>query len=231
MQELVTASMDKGLRHDLGNLLTCVGVSAGALRQVLSEIERSGAVAPGLLQEARGLADQIEYAGRLAVQLVRVRAPRNEARASVEGCLSAVLGRVIAFAKPIAEERASLSLSLGAIPPVVGSEDELVRVFLNLILNALEAVEDRAPHGEVHVTARAVGDRVIAEVRDNGRGLPPGPPDRLFESGFTTSPRPGAGHGLTVTRNIVEGLGGALAMEPGAGSGVVVKVELPMRGG
>jgi CheY-like chemotaxis protein len=102
----------------------------------------------------------------------------------------------------------------------------LRRIVDNLLLNAADAVEGTP--GDIVVTAAAApGDRALLEVRDGGRGMPPGTAARVFEPGFTTRPG-GRGLGLSVVRSLVERCGGEVSVSSGEGRGTAVRVLLPL---
>src|SRR5262249_18268647 len=95
------------------------------------------------------------------------------------------------------------------LPPLFGVRDQLVQVFLNLVLNAIDAV---GKDGHIEVTAAQRGDVVEVAVRDNGSGIAPEHTARLFQPYFTTKNH-GTGLGLFVTRKLVMDHGGDVDFE------------------
>jgi CheY-like chemotaxis protein len=115
-------------------------------------------------------------------------------------------------------------------PEVVANEARLGQVFLNLLLNAVQALpEGRVEQNEIRVVVRyGAGDRVIVEVHDNGVGIAPQVRGRIFEPFFTTKPVGiGTGLGLAICHGIVTALGGSLTVESEVGAGSTFRVELP----
>ncbi|GAC1536692.1 MAG: hypothetical protein NVS2B9_02560 [Myxococcales bacterium] len=112
---------------------------------------------------------------------------------------------------------------------VLGNESRLGQVFLNLIINAAQAIpEGAADRNEIRVTTRAVGDRVLVDVRDTGPGISAEVRGRLFDPFFTTKPvGVGTGLGLFICQNIVRSLGGEISVESEPGMGAVFRVSLP----
>jgi signal transduction histidine kinase len=110
------------------------------------------------------------------------------------------------------------------LPPVVGVRDQLVQVFFNLVLNAIDATKDQ---GKVHVEAHVEDDRLILSVEDDGRGISLADRCRLFQPFFTTKPH-GTGLGLFVSRQILEDVAGQLdyRSEPGQGSTFIICLPL-----
>jgi len=130
-----------------------------------------------------------------------------------------------------------LETEFGAdVPPVQGDSHQLQQVFLNLILNAEQAILGSVVGGRrsgdcirVSTRARLEGDHawVVAQVADNGPGIPAEVLPRIFEPFFTTKKvGEGAGLGLSVSYGIVEEHGGRLSVEGGPGRSVFT-LELP----
>jgi signal transduction histidine kinase len=110
---------------------------------------------------------------------------------------------------------------------VVGSETRLGQVFLNILVNAMQAIpEDAATNHEVRVVVRAAGAAAIVEISDTGAGVPDSLVDRIFEPFFTTKGT-GSGIGLSISHRIVRSAGGTLACAPRPGGGTVFRVTLP----
>jgi CheY-like chemotaxis protein len=120
-------------------------------------------------------------------------------------------------------------VELEALPRVVGSESRLVQVFLNLLVNAAQAMpEGRVRDHEIAIAARTAGDRVLVDVSDDGRGIPPELIDRVMEPFFTTKAvGEGTGLGLALCEGIVRSFGGSMAIESVPGR-TVVTIGLPM---
>ena len=116
------------------------------------------------------------------------------------------------------------------IPPVQGNAARLGQVFLNLIINAAQAIAPgRAEENEIRVTAR-LGElgRVTVDVSDTGSGIAPEVLERIFEPFFTTKPvGEGTGLGLAVCRSVVTSMGGDITVESQMGRGTTFRITLP----
>jgi signal transduction histidine kinase len=110
------------------------------------------------------------------------------------------------------------------LPPLFGVRDQLVQVFLNLVLNAVDAT---ARGGHIELRAEADGDGVTVTVRDDGAGIPPEHAARVFQPYFTTK-KNGTGLGLFVSRKLIADHGGRIEFESrsGSGSGTTFRVDL-----
>ncbi|MHA6300122.1 sensor histidine kinase [Devosia sp. CAU 1758] len=113
--------------------------------------------------------------------------------------------------------------------PVSGNAVRLEQVFINLILNAIEA---SAAAGNTAVRLIAHGDcdgGVVVDIADTGAGIPQAVRERLFEPFFTTkSSGESLGLGLSISRTLLEEFGGSLRFEPGSEGGTLVRVSLPL---
>lgn len=111
------------------------------------------------------------------------------------------------------------------LPPVAAAPDELGQVFLNLVLNAVDAM----PHGGVlHVSSRLSDDGHLAVAfTDNGRGIPPEHLGHIFEPFFSTK-EGGTGLGLSISYDVVERHKGDLVVESVPGEGATFTVWLPV---
>ena len=115
----------------------------------------------------------------------------------------------------------------GDLPHVLGDRVQLQQVVLNLIMNAVEAmnaIADR-PRYLIMRTEDSGEDQVHVIVTDSGLGLDPQKAERIFDAFYTTKPG-GLGMGLSISRSIVESHGGRLSAAPNDGHGAVFKFTL-----
>jgi two-component system cell cycle sensor histidine kinase/response regulator CckA len=127
--------------------------------------------------------------------------------------------------------RARLVTRFEDVPPVLANEARLGQVFLNLLLNAAQALPERqSEQNEVRVmTSAGEGDRVLIDVSDTGPGIPEAVLDRIFDPYFTTKPLGvGTGLGLAIGRSIVTSLGGSITAANSPGGGATFRVSLPI---
>jgi len=145
-----------------------------------------------------------------------------DVRPVLESALSVCLNEV--------RHRARVRRELGEVARVVANEARLGQVFLNLLVNAAQAI----PDGQVErheIALRTFMDgkgRVVVEVADTGCGIAPEHLERIFDPFFTTKPvGVGTGLGLSICHGVVSALGGEIQVESQLGKGTRVRVVLP----
>jgi len=116
------------------------------------------------------------------------------------------------------------------LPDIMGSEDQLQQVFMNLISNAVEAMDNSEDDVlRVETEHSLKNDSIVARVRDTGMGISKEHRAALFEPFFTTKKRgKGVGLGLSVVYGIIEEHKGSINVESEAGRGTTFVVELPL---
>jgi len=119
-----------------------------------------------------------------------------------------------------------LRCSSAELPPVVADADQLRQVLVNLLLNAVQAMEGE---GELAVDLFADGGCAVIQVDDSGPGVPAGLRERIFEPFFSTKAKgEGTGLGLSVCRKLVEDQGGRLSVGDSPAGGARFRLELPL---
>jgi signal transduction histidine kinase len=169
--------------------------------------------------------------------------------------LNRIVSEVLDFARPIKFElapadvnqlcedaaRASAAESDAApvalrldrtLPPVVTDAERLRLALINILTNARHAVAARngnaAPPDAITISTQRTDSRCAIRVTDRGNGIAAEDLPRVFDPYFTTR-RTGTGLGLAISRNIIEGLGGTIAVQSRPGEGTDVRIELPLR--
>jgi signal transduction histidine kinase len=112
------------------------------------------------------------------------------------------------------------------LPDVMADRVQLQQVFMNLMLNGIEAMRDSG--GELTVKSQVLDSQVLFSVSDTGVGLPMEKMDQIFSAFFTTKPQ-GSGMGLAISRSIVESHGGRLWATASDGRGATFCFSLPIR--
>jgi C4-dicarboxylate-specific signal transduction histidine kinase len=219
------AELAATIAHEVNQPLAAVTANGSAC---LRSLQRD----PPLLDNAREAAACIVADGHRAGEVIaRIRAlfnkePPREQLLDLNGVVEAVL----ALSRGASErQRVAVRAELADPPPLVRADPvQLQQVLVNLVANALEAMED-TPLAEraITVRSRVDGETAAVIVEDNGAGLDPDCIARMFDSFYTTKPG-GIGVGLAISRSIIEAHGGSIWAAPGASRGAVVGFKLPL---
>ena len=110
-------------------------------------------------------------------------------------------------------------------PKVLANRVQLQQVFMNLMLNAIEAMKDTGDSLTIRSRANSEGCLIVS-IGDTGVGLPAGRSEQIFDPFHTTKPQ-GTGMGLTITRSIVESYGGRVWATVNQGAGATFHFTLP----
>jgi PAS domain S-box-containing protein len=147
--------------------------------------------------------------------------------------LNQMLQTTVAVARNEWKYVAEVELDLAPdLPAAWVYADEIQHVFLNLVVNASQAVAGGAREGgakgHIHVSSRCVGDMIEVRVADDGPGVPESIRARIFDPFFTTKPAGmGTGQGLAICHRVVEHHAGHIAVETQDGHGATFVVQLP----
>ena len=216
---------------------------AHELNQPLAVISLASENAAAALEDRSeaGHADALETLELIAQQAARckdvVRHLRMFSRGEDLKTVSAVAieevldGALLLTGGALREAEVELVLGLdAALPPVQGDQVAAEQVFVNLLLNARDAVL-ALPAGtprRIRVTSRLEAEEVVITVADNGGGIPPALIERLFEPFFTTKPvGQGTGLGLSICHGIMRAFGGGITAANGAeGAEMAVRFRL-----
>lgn len=207
--------------------------SLAKIKELLSEAQEQRAPPPkkalDMIETISGLAAVDKIACERISGIIRslkTFARVNESEL-MKSDINHMLLNTIKLASTVFRDRIRIETELGEIPEVECYPGLLNQVFLNLIVNAGQAIE-----GEGRVVVRTVeeGNRVHISVQDNGRGIPPEIRPKIFAAGFTTKPfGEGTGLGLTISREIVEDThGGKIGFESEPGKGTIFHVRIPI---
>jgi PAS domain S-box-containing protein len=226
-------TLGAGVAHEINNPLAYMLVNLHLIQSGLEQLK--DVVAVSAIEPLQQLAQETtEGAERIAGI---VRDLKTFARGEQDARLSAVdVRRAVELACKMADNmlrhRARLVLDFENVPVVEANESRLGQVFLNLLLNAAQAIPEGEPadRHEVAVRIRALAPgHVVVEVRDTGSGMTPEVLSRVFDPFFTTKPvGEGTGLGLSICHGIIESMGGTISAESTPGKGSTFRVVLRM---
>jgi signal transduction histidine kinase len=193
-----------GVIEIIGRDLPVTSPARAVVKDVRQEISRINQIVTDLLQTARPHPPKIR---------------KSDLNTTVEHAV--MLGRQQALETSV-EIRLQKDSSL---PEVEHDSDQIHQVLLNLLLNALQAVDH---DGTVSVVVKQLGSMVAVEVRDNGRGIPAADLPNIFRPFYTTKGE-GTGLGLSLARRIVEDHHGRIDVTSVVGRGTTFAVMLPLQ--
>jgi signal transduction histidine kinase len=204
-----------GIAHEVGNPLT----SISSLVQMLQRRNTDQYTGEKLAL----VSGQLHRIQTILRELVNFSRPASQEPTRV--ALADILAEALNIAKYYQRTKGRIIEPLvpSGLPPLFGVRDQLVQVFLNLILNAIDATH-KGGRIELRVEGRA-GTLEVA-IRDDGLGIAPEHAGRLFQPYFTTK-KNGTGLGLFVTRKLVADHGGSVDFASQPGEGSVFRVRLP----
>ena len=219
-----------GVAHEINNPLAFIIVN---LETLLEEVGASAA-APfsahvsdwiQLLREMREGAERIRT---IVWQLKTFSRAEGERRSVID--VAPVIEVAINMVFNVIRHRARLRKDYGAAPLVDADDSRLGQVFINLLVNAAQAIPEGDVKGnEIRIGTEADADgNAVIEIRDTGPGIPEDAIARIFDPFFTTKPvGVGTGLGLSICQSIVTSMGGRITAENGAKGGAIFRVVLP----
>jgi len=239
---VVMGTLAAGVGHEINNPLTYVlsnlalaGDDVEQLRRELEQQTPALADSQGWSSRLKDLREMVTeaHAGADRVRLI-VRDLKIFSRQSEERRAAVDVREVLDFSIKMSfnevRSRARLLKEYEAVPNVYADGARLGQVFLNLLVNAAQAIpEGNVPGNEISVRVRRdVPGRVAVEVSDTGTGIAPDVLPRIFDPFFTTKPvGAGTGLGLSICHGIIQSLGGDITVRSELGRGTTFTVLLP----
>ena len=217
------AELSASIAHELNQPLAAVYANAQAARRWLL-------ANPPNLPETTSSIDRIMRDARAADDVVqRVRALfKRESFDKQDVNLADMLSEAVRFVREDPKRRdVAIDWRFDEdLPTVSADRTQMQQVFINLISNAIEAMEGSQAVPRIMVRASAAGhDQMLIQVIDNGPGVDD--PERIFDA-FVTTKKNGMGIGLAISRSIIEAHGGRLSAENRPEGGAIFTVSLPL---
>jgi PAS domain S-box-containing protein len=217
-----------GVAHEINNPLAAVTANIDMLASSLPP----GGIKAEDTVELREMAEDARVAADRVRQIVRDLKifSRHEDSGDKAVDIRRTLESTLRMAWNEIRHRAKLVKELPETPLVRGSESRLGQVFLNLLVNAAQAIpEGSADKHMIRVSTRLEGNHVVVEVGDTGAGMSAETQRRLFTPFFTTKPQgEGTGLGLAISYRIVTNLGGTIDVTSAPQRGTTFRVRLPV---
>ena len=217
-----------GVAHEINNPLASVIAN---LDMAILEVDQLGERVELPADLAEELSDALTSAGRVR-EIVRDLKIFSRAQEDHRGPVDVerVLESTLRMAWNELRHRARVVKQFAEVPPVEGNESRLGQVFLNLIVNAAQAIPEGNYQGnQIKIETALENGTVSVVIRDTGCGIPLDVQPRLFTPFFTTKPvGVGTGLGLAISHRIITSMGGEITFETEVGKGTLFKVTLPV---
>jgi C4-dicarboxylate-specific signal transduction histidine kinase len=218
-----------GVAHELNNPLNNIGLYVG---NVIDRIHMDELSSESALEDLEKAMEQVRKATEIISHL------RTFGRSAPVSFERVDVDEVIVRALSLMHEQLRLraiEVDLDLCPEelvVLGNPIQLEQVFINLLTNARDALEERSQETKrIRITSSLRQDRIEIVFTDNGPGIPPSLAQRVFDPFFTTKEvGTGTGLGLSITYSIVKEHGGEISISQTPGGGATFTLELPIVG-
>ena len=215
--------MVSGIAHEVNQPLTAIANYASACRRMLSSNKVQPEDIAGTLQK---ISDQAERGGQV-IRGLRALLRKRDAVQDALDCNQLVREVAGLTDFELRQNGFRLALTLqNNLPEVIGDGVQIQQVIINLIRNAMEAMQERCRNDFIEVSTLSESGWIEVLVADNGYGLDPAVADRLFEPFFTTK-KQGIGLGLSICQSILTAHGGEMKYERNSWGGTSFRIRLP----
>lgn len=215
-----------GVSHEINNPLAIINEKAGLMKDIIERSEEFPE-REKFLKLIGSIHGSVERSKVVTHRLLSFAKRMDVALENID--LADLLKEVIGFLEREAFHR-NIDLRLNfdpKLPRIISDKGQLQQVFLNIITNAFEAVENG---GMVHIITSIKDESYVqVVVQDNGQGIPEKYLPHIFEPFFTTKKKYGTGLGLSITYGIVQKLGGDLTVQSKEGDGTTFTVIIPTK--
>jgi PAS domain S-box-containing protein len=217
-----------GVMHEINNPLATIGACAESLGLAVNEEGlASTRLATSLPESLKLIEHEVQRCKRIVDGVLDFSRPKKSARALLD--INAVVEKTLFLLKHHSRfKKLNVELqSQKSLPLVNASEEQLVQVFMALLINAMDAMNER---GTVVLRTRAdeKHDTVITEVIDHGEGIRATELSKIFEPFYTTKPPGrGTGLGLSICYSLVAENSGRIEVESVVGKGSIFRIVLP----
>lgn len=218
-----------GVMHEINNPMATIATCADGLKHRLDDLRQGGCEVPPQADEfTRIIENEVHRCKRIVDGLLDFSRPKSAAKELVE--IGAVIQRTIFLVKHHKSfKRIQVHTMLdGDVERVSGNFEQLIQVFMALLLNAADAMTGA---GTITIRTRrgiSRGEAVVAEVIDEGHGIARADLARIFEPFYTTKPPGrGTGLGLSICYSIIAEHGGRIEVDSALGAGSTFRILLP----
>ena len=240
-QQLIQASkmatlgeMATGVAHELNQPLSVIK-SAG--NYILRKVKAKDPIAPDIMVTMTEEIDgQVNRASKI-INHMREFGRKSDAVREKADVNRALIKAFDIFREQLKLRQIEVVQDLDAdLPMILADENRLEQVFINLLINARDAIEDRCeknsdkdqPFKQIFLTSRVSGQWVVIEIEDTGTGIPATIADKIFDPFFTTKEAgKGTGLGLSIGYGIIKDYGGTITVTNGRHNGALFAIRFP----
>ena len=210
-----------GIAHEVGNPLTAIASIVQLLQRTAGEAFEK--------EKLELINSQIGRITKIIRNLVNFSHPTTHQSAATD--LNQIIRdalSIVQYGKKVKDVRFDVHLSPN-IPPVYIVADQVVQVFINILMNAVDALDGMA--GTISISQHLSEHHLDVKIMDSGKGMPPVAMEKIFEPFFTTKEiGHGTGLGLWVSYGIMKSFGGDITAQSREGSGSTFVVQFPLQG-
>jgi len=208
--------MVSGISHEIRNPLGIIRSSAELLKKKVASFDPSNTIPDIIVEESSRL-------NNIITDFLNFAKPKMPGFAKCH--VEEILEKNIKYLSSQAESQGYIIKKHHDknLPTIMADFDMLYQAFLNLLINAIQAMQNG---GTIYVKISSTGDAVTILIEDEGEGIPDNLTEKIWDPFFTTKEK-GTGLGLVIVKNIIEAHGGSIELENRSAGGVRAKVKLP----
>lgn len=215
-RELAWREMARQVAHEIKNPLTPMKLSIQHLQRILGPDSH-----PIVAKVTSTLLTQIDSLTAIANSFSQFATMPLENKAPI--CLQTIIRDV--YHLYAQDEKITITIELPDKEIwTLGDKNQMIRILVNLIKNAMQAIET---DGKIHISLTQISTVALLTIADNGSGIPDEVKSKIFEPNFSTKTS-GMGLGLAITKRTIESMGGAISFESEAGKGTTFTITLPI---
>jgi PAS domain S-box-containing protein len=237
-RKIAVGTLVSGVSHEINNPLSYTKANIEFVLQRLQRAAGSTGDPEDIATEE--IAEMIDALSDSASGLVRIATIVEDLETIADhhgGALASIdVGKVVQAALNLVtsqfDGRANVICELRDLPRVLANKGQLAEVFINVLTNALQSIDDKDPaNNDVHITTACVDKKVTITISDSGCGMSEDVLACVFDPFFSTRPEgQGTGLGLTIAQNTLEKMGGDIEVDSVLGQGTQVRMWLPELG-
>jgi PAS domain S-box-containing protein len=226
--------MSAGVAHELNQPLNAIRIGSDLLKKM---VDRGESLDPDLTSKVSGeIAAQVERAASIINHLREFGRKSDLDELEKVDINKPIRDVFTVLGQQLKLRQIKVNLDLDEnISPILGVRNRLEQVFINLVMNARDSIEEKREmvygeekEGVLSIRSYQEDGKVVAVVRDNGNGMPESVKEKIFEPFFTTKEvTKGTGLGLSISYGIIKDYEGTIEVESIAGSGTIFKISFP----